>query len=362
MNIPKIAMFKIISKPDLRENPYISVVVTAYNRKEFILEAVQSVLNQTYDKQKYEIIVVKNYLDDEIDNFLKDRNVVNIYSDEKLLDQNLRIGIQEARGKIISFLDDDDVFFPFKLEEVSNVFSNDNVAYFRYEVIKTRDVKDVKTKFGNIGLNTYEVKNFYVSDLGSSMKLFKVQREFGLANMSSVSIKKELYLPFLGTIESINQMAEFWFFFLSILLGDDVLLSFGKKPLSIWRIHESWTNYKIDMPASEFLTKNLEISKDVISSYEGFINIISSMHSNNKNTEILIDTINIRLIGWCSKVKLIQGKRFNFKEIVSLTKTDIYLKSPYILLSALLAILSLLFPDFAGLIFKFGLLRLSSNI
>lgn len=361
MNIHKVAMFKIISEPDLPGDPYLSVIVTAYNRKEFILEAVQSVLNQTYDKHKYEVIVVKNYFDDKIDNFLKDRNVVNIYSDEKLLGQTLRIGIQEARGKIVSFLDDDDVYLPFKLEEVFNVFSNDNVAYFRHEVIKTRDAKSAVTLFGNNGLDAYEVKNFHVSDLDSSMKLFKVQREFGLENMSSVSVKKELYLQFLSNLE-INQMADFWFFFLSILLEDNVTLSFGTKPLSIWRIHESWTNYAIKTTNAEFLTRNLEISKDVISSYEGFMNIVSSMHTDNKNTKILMDTFNIRLDGWRSKIKLAQGRRLNLKEIVSLIKTGIYLRIPYILLSASLGILSILFPHLAGRIFKFGLQRSSHNI
>jgi Glycosyl transferase family 2. len=37
----------------------------AYNRKEFLLEAVNSALNQTLPEDEYEIIVVKNFEDRE---------------------------------------------------------------------------------------------------------------------------------------------------------------------------------------------------------------------------------------------------------------------------------------------------------
>jgi len=40
--------------------PFISVIITAHNRRELLLEAVNSALNQTLPKDEYEIIVVKN--------------------------------------------------------------------------------------------------------------------------------------------------------------------------------------------------------------------------------------------------------------------------------------------------------------
>ena len=49
--------------------PYISVIITAYNRKEYLLDAINSVINQTLDKKYYEIIVIKNYNDSKIDDF-----------------------------------------------------------------------------------------------------------------------------------------------------------------------------------------------------------------------------------------------------------------------------------------------------
>jgi glycosyltransferase involved in cell wall biosynthesis len=39
-------------------DPLISVITVAYNRREFIIEAVKNVTNQTLPKDEYELIVV----------------------------------------------------------------------------------------------------------------------------------------------------------------------------------------------------------------------------------------------------------------------------------------------------------------
>ncbi len=59
------------------ENPFISVIITAYNRKEFILEALQSAVNQTLKRDKYEIICIKNFKDAKIDRYIKDNGIIN---------------------------------------------------------------------------------------------------------------------------------------------------------------------------------------------------------------------------------------------------------------------------------------------
>jgi len=63
--------------------PYISVIITAYDRKKYLLGAVQSALNQTLPKDLYEVIVIKNFRDETIDRQLeKWGGVVNLYSDD----------------------------------------------------------------------------------------------------------------------------------------------------------------------------------------------------------------------------------------------------------------------------------------
>ncbi|ACP54591.1 glycosyltransferase family 2 protein [Saccharolobus islandicus] len=58
--------------------PYISVIITAYNRKQFLLDAIKSALNQTLNRTEYEILVAKNFKDDNIDNYLYKNGMKNI--------------------------------------------------------------------------------------------------------------------------------------------------------------------------------------------------------------------------------------------------------------------------------------------
>lgn len=114
----------------------ISVVITTYKRHKELDRAIRSVLNQTY--QNLEIIVVDDNAKD-----LKERKyteeVVQKYENIRLIQnkKNLggalsrNVGIKEAKGKYIAFLDDDDEFLAEKLEKQYNCYQahkNDNVG------------------------------------------------------------------------------------------------------------------------------------------------------------------------------------------------------------------------------------------
>ena len=64
------------------EEVLISVIIRAHNRRKFLLGAVKSALNQTLDRKFYEIIVVKNWRDDEVDNFIEKNNVINLFKED----------------------------------------------------------------------------------------------------------------------------------------------------------------------------------------------------------------------------------------------------------------------------------------
>ncbi len=65
------------------KNPFISVIVTAYNRKEFLKEALASAVNQDLNRDFYEIICIKNFKDANIDSYIKENNIINIVEDNR---------------------------------------------------------------------------------------------------------------------------------------------------------------------------------------------------------------------------------------------------------------------------------------
>jgi glycosyltransferase involved in cell wall biosynthesis len=95
----------------------VSVVIPTYNRGEYIGQAIRSVLGQTY--QDFEIVVVD---DGSTDNT---REIVNSFANPKIsyiFQKNSGVctayntGVQNSRGRLIAFLDSDDIWLPRKLE------------------------------------------------------------------------------------------------------------------------------------------------------------------------------------------------------------------------------------------------------
>ena len=152
--------------------PLVSVIIPTYKRPKHLLRAINSALNQTY--KNLEIIVVDD--NNENDEFRKiTQSVLKKLIDEKKIiyiqhKHNKGVasarntGIKEANGEFISFLDDDDEYFPLKTQAQIKVFQNSEdkigLVYGSYLRIDLRLNKEsiVKPKIkGNVshilGLN-----------------------------------------------------------------------------------------------------------------------------------------------------------------------------------------------------------------
>jgi glycosyltransferase involved in cell wall biosynthesis len=112
------------------ENILASIIIISYKRKEFIKEAVNSVLNQDIDRNKYEIIVVKDFYDSRIDEFLFRTCDLVINHQSETNGEKWTKGLTSSRGKVICFLDDDDLFHISKLSRILEVYSETKFDYY----------------------------------------------------------------------------------------------------------------------------------------------------------------------------------------------------------------------------------------
>ncbi len=100
--------------------PLVSVLMTSFNREKFIAEAIESVLNSTY--QNFELIIVDDCSQDKtVDiakSFAAKDDRIKIYVNEKNLDQfpNRNKAASYAKGKYIKYLDSDDTIYDWGLE------------------------------------------------------------------------------------------------------------------------------------------------------------------------------------------------------------------------------------------------------
>jgi glycosyltransferase involved in cell wall biosynthesis len=92
----------------------ISVVIPTYNRADHILNAINSVKNQTY--QANEIIVVDDGSSDNTKELLKDQNIKYIYQKNQGVSAARNTGIKKSSNNWIAFLDSDDIWLEDKLK------------------------------------------------------------------------------------------------------------------------------------------------------------------------------------------------------------------------------------------------------
>ena len=95
--------------------PHVSVIIPAYNCDRYISKAIASVFEQTYTD--YELIVVDDGSTDDTAQLIRsygDR-LNYIYQTNQGVAQARNSGLAAAQGQYIAFLDQDDLFLPYKL-------------------------------------------------------------------------------------------------------------------------------------------------------------------------------------------------------------------------------------------------------
>ncbi len=108
--------------------PLVSVIIPTHRRPEFLGRCIRSVLAQTF--ADFELIVVENGSSHEGEAIVKQLQQEEPrlrYLYEPMPDPSVarNLGIQVSQGQLIAFVDDDDEWFPTKLERQVAVFQHD---------------------------------------------------------------------------------------------------------------------------------------------------------------------------------------------------------------------------------------------
>lgn len=112
-----------------------SIIVPAYNCETTIKKCIESVLTQKYNN--YELIIVN---DGSVDNTLpiimeyqeKNNNIIIINNSNHGVSYSRNIGVKNATGDYITFLDADDYYDEDCLSVIDNYLKKDRVDFLRY--------------------------------------------------------------------------------------------------------------------------------------------------------------------------------------------------------------------------------------
>ena len=132
-------------------NPLVSIVIPVYNGTNYVAEAIESALNQTY--KNIEIIVVNDGSKDKTENIAKSYGdkIRYYYKDNGGVASALNLGIKEAKGEYISWLSHDDIYYPNKIErqieELKNIDDKNTMIYSNSEFIDKKGKSLTQTEF-----------------------------------------------------------------------------------------------------------------------------------------------------------------------------------------------------------------------
>ena len=109
----------------------ISVIMSVYNGEKYLVQAIDSILNQTY--QNFEFIIIDDCSTDNsshiLQEYAKKDSRIKIIKKEKNIGikgfiENLNLGISIAKGKYIARMDQDDVSLPERFQKQVDFLEN----------------------------------------------------------------------------------------------------------------------------------------------------------------------------------------------------------------------------------------------
>ena len=254
-------------------DPFISIIITAHKRKEYLLDAFKSAYNQTLSKNKYEIIVTKNFVDDELDSFIKNHLGKLILFKKIGLGPRIADVLKYAKGEVICFLEDDDLFEKEKLEFVYKLFKeNKDLGY----VNNARNYIDERGNKLITGLNKFEkFENNILIRQRNLLELLRLDILGLNFNNSSISIRKSILSKYLSLLKGIPYSVDLCLYILA--LDSDLALMLIDKKLTKYRIHTS---------TSVHLTSYNDFKKTLLETGNEELTLLKKLYRKFKRPEI----------------------------------------------------------------------------
>ena len=125
----------------MENQPLVSVIMPSFNAESFIAESIESVLHQTY--QNWELIITddcsNDHTPDIVQSYCKSDPRINfaIAKQHSGIAGTRNHCLSRVKGRLVAFLDNDDIWYPEKLEKQVRFIIENNYSfvYSEYELM-----------------------------------------------------------------------------------------------------------------------------------------------------------------------------------------------------------------------------------
>lgn len=222
----------------------ISVAMTTYNGEKYIQKQLESLMNQI--QKADEVIIADDLSKDNTANicrkFILDNNLTNwqFYVNEKNIGfiQNFRNAIERTTGDIIFLCDQDDIWLPCKIKELSNILKDNQKVLSVNSSFNFIDQNDKlisveqKNNYSNQNLIDYKIASKNIVSID-----YKTIIRYNISPGCTMAFRSLIKEDFLN--QEPSKLPHDWEINLYASIKDG--LYFYNKPLINYRIHSSNT-------------------------------------------------------------------------------------------------------------------------
>jgi len=177
----------------------ISVIVVTYNRKLLLIDCLESILTQKFNKE-VEIIVIDNYSSDGTEDFIKESFGDRVRFFKNKVRMSLpackTLGVNVAKGEVIAFIDDDCISSKNWINEIKNLLVD--YDFVGGVVLPISNIRFPwwwnKSLDWLIGINTEPSEKFL--PLGSNIAFNKCVLDALQKNEQNIILGYNQYLPY----------------------------------------------------------------------------------------------------------------------------------------------------------------------
>ena len=205
-------------------NPLISVVISIFNRKSLVQDAIRSALQQ--EPKNYEVIVIDDGSTDGTSAFLKSLNlsIKIVVKKNGGVSSARNVGIRVAQGKYVAFLDSDDLWLPDILKAQSDYLKiySDIPLVYADQYIEVKGKRIDGTRFTMKKYTHEEMSRFDLPGFAESPPI----------HISSTMVRKSIFdeVGYFNEELKIHEDTDMW-----NRISEKYKLGYIKNPLAVFR-------------------------------------------------------------------------------------------------------------------------------